>query len=75
MVKKGNSAVDLGRWKSVPPSILSCPFSVHSGIVTRILGLLTRKLIDAKDVSASDNAFIEITTRKPIKMFFFKALG
>ncbi len=54
MIRRDDSGVDFGLWKSISLSILSCPLDVHSGNVARKLGLLTRKLNDAKAVSELD---------------------
>ena len=48
MVRQDNKGVDLGIWKNISPSALSCPLDVHSGNVARKLGLLSRKQNDAK---------------------------
>ena len=40
MCRQDNKGVDLGIWKSISPSLLSCPLDVHSGNVARKLGLL-----------------------------------
>jgi len=50
MVRDDKNGVDLGIWKTVSPSLLSCPLDVHSGRVARKLGLLTRKQNDWKAV-------------------------
>ena len=50
MIRKDNKGVDFGLWKSISPSILSCPLDVHSGRVARKLRLLTRKQNDSKVV-------------------------
>ncbi len=47
-VRNDNAGVDLGIWKGISPSKLSCPLDVHSGNVARKLGLLTRKQNDGK---------------------------
>jgi uncharacterized protein (TIGR02757 family) len=54
MVRKDDRGVDFGIWKSIPPSVLSCPLDVHSGSVARKLGLLTRRQNDAKAVAELD---------------------
>ena len=54
MIRKDDRGVDFGLWKSISPSILSCPLDVHSGNVARKLGLLTRNLNDSKAVSELD---------------------
>ncbi|TAL80295.1 MAG: TIGR02757 family protein, partial [Bacteroidetes bacterium] len=51
MIRKDDRGVDFGLWKSISPSILSCPLDVHSGNVARKLGLLIRKQNDAKAVA------------------------
>jgi hypothetical protein len=51
MIRKDDRGVDFGLWKSISPSILSCPLDVHSGNVARKPGLLTRKQNDSKAVS------------------------
>ncbi len=45
MVRCDAAGVDLGIWKSISTSVLSCPLDVHSGKVARSLGLLKRKQI------------------------------
>ncbi len=46
MVRKDEFGVDFGIWKSISPSILTCPLDVHSGRVARKLGLLARSQDD-----------------------------
>ncbi len=43
MIRKDNKGVDFGLWRSISPSILSCPLDIHSGNVARKLGILRRK--------------------------------
>ena len=43
MIRNDNRGVDFGIWKTIPPSILSCPLDIHSGNVARKLGLLSNK--------------------------------
>jgi uncharacterized protein (TIGR02757 family) len=40
MVRKDNSGVDFGIWKTIKPSQLICPLDVHVSAVARQLGLL-----------------------------------
>ncbi|HCI54376.1 MAG TPA: TIGR02757 family protein [Bacteroidales bacterium] len=70
MVRKDNRGVDFGLWKSIPPSILSCPLDVHSGNVARKLGLLKRKQNDAKAVSELDSALRSMDKEDPVKYDF-----
>ena len=70
MVRKDNKGVDFGLWKSLSPSILSCPLDVHSGNVARKLGLLTRKQSDSKAVSELDRKLREMDREDPVKYDF-----
>jgi uncharacterized protein (TIGR02757 family) len=46
MVRKDDRGVDFGIWKSINPSQLYCPLDIHTGTVSRKLGLLNRKSDD-----------------------------
>ena len=46
MVRNDNQGVDFGLWKTIPPSSLRLPLDVHTGNISRKLGLLTRKQND-----------------------------
>lgn len=70
MIRKDDRAVDFGIWKSISPSILSCPLDVHSGNVARKLGLLTRKQNDTKAVSELDSNLREMDSNDPVKYDF-----
>jgi len=70
MVRKDNRGVDFGIWESISPSILSCPLDVHSGNVSRKLGLLKRKQNDAKAVSELDIALRAMDSQDPVKYDF-----
>jgi len=70
MVRKDNKGVDFGIWKSISPSILSCPLDIHSGNVARKLDLLTWKLNDAKAVSELDYALRKLDKEDPVKYDF-----
>jgi uncharacterized protein (TIGR02757 family) len=70
MVRKDNKGVDFGLWKSILPSILSCPLDVHSGNVARKLGLLTRKQNDARAVSELDVVLRSFDSDDPVKYDF-----
>jgi uncharacterized protein (TIGR02757 family) len=70
MIRKDDKGVDFGIWKSISPSILSCPLDVHSGNVARKLGLLSRKQNDAKAVSELDNVLRELDKEDPVKYDF-----
>ncbi len=70
MVRKDNRGVDFGIWKSIEPSILSCPLDVHSGNVARKLGLLKRKQNDSKSVKELDRVLRSFDREDPVKYDF-----
>lgn len=68
--RKDNTGVDLGIWKTIPASTLSCPLDVHSGNVARKLGLLKRKQNDAKALLELDTALRKLDSNDPVKYDF-----
>lgn len=70
MVRDDNAGVDLGIWKTISPSLLSCPLDVHSGNVARKLGLLTRKQNDAKALFELDTQLRLMDRSDPSKYDF-----
>ena len=70
MCRQDNKGVDLGIWKSISPSILSCPLDVHSGNVARKLGLLTREQNDSKAVAELDAKLRKLDPNDPVKYDF-----
>ena len=70
MVRNDNNGVDFGLWKSISPSVLSCPLDVHSGNVARKIGLLTRKQNDAKALAQLDNSLRAMDSNDPVKYDF-----
>jgi uncharacterized protein (TIGR02757 family) len=70
MIRDDDKGVDFGLWKSIPPSVLSCPLDVHSGNVARKLGILTRKQNDAKAVSELDETLRDLDKDDPVKYDF-----
>ncbi|MBK0370018.1 TIGR02757 family protein [Flavobacterium agrisoli] len=70
MCRQDNMGVDLGIWKTIAPSKLSCPLDVHSGNVSRKLGLLHRKQNDAKALAELDNALRKLDPNDPVKYDF-----
>jgi uncharacterized protein (TIGR02757 family) len=70
MCRQDNKGVDLGIWKSISPSLLSCPLDVHSGNVARKLGLLTRKQNDGKALAELDIKLRELDPNDPVKYDF-----
>lgn len=70
MVRDDNAGVDFGIWKSISPSLLSCPLDVHSGNVARKLKLLDRKQNDAKAVNQLDVSLRKLDAEDPAKYDF-----
>jgi uncharacterized protein (TIGR02757 family) len=70
MIRKDDRGVDFGLWKSISPSILSCPLDVHSGNIARKLGLITRKQNDSKAVSELDTNLRGMDVKDPVKYDF-----
>lgn len=70
MIRKDNCGVDFGLWKTISPSILSCPLDVHSGNVARKLGLLKRTQNDSKAVQELDLALRKMDKNDPVKYDF-----
>ena len=70
MVRRDNRGVDLGIWKSLCPSQLSCPLDVHSGQVARKLGLITRTQNDAKALVELDANLRRLDAEDPVKYDF-----
>lgn len=70
MVRKDAKGVDLGIWKSIPSSILSCPLDVHSGNVARKLGILSRKQNDGKALTELDIKLRQMDADDPVKYDF-----
>jgi uncharacterized protein (TIGR02757 family) len=70
MIRNDNKGVDFGLWKSISPSILSCPLDIHSGNVARKLGLFNRKQNDAKAVQELDGVLRKLDSHDPVKYDF-----
>ena len=70
MIRQDNKGVDLGIWKDIPPSALSCPLDVHSGNVARKLGLFTRKQNDGKALAELDLQLRKLDANDPVKYDF-----
>jgi len=70
MIRNDNRGVDFGIWKTIPPSILSCPLDIHSGNVARKLGVLKRKQNDSKAVMELDKYLRSLDKLDPVKYDF-----
>ena len=70
MVRDSSAGVDLGLWKSIPASVLSCPLDVHTSTIARKLGLLSRKQNDAKTLLELDTSLRNMDPTDPVKYDF-----
>ena len=70
MVRKDNTGVDFGIWKTHHPAHLSCPLDVHSGNVARKLKLLQRTQNDWKAVLELDHSLRKMDKNDPVKYDF-----
>ena len=70
MVRKDNAGVDFGIWKSISPSKLYLPLDIHTGNVSRKLGLLNRKQNDWKAVAEITEILRTFDPLDPIKYDF-----
>ncbi|MBG7631414.1 MAG: TIGR02757 family protein [Bacteroidetes bacterium] len=70
LIRDDDAGVDFGIWKSISPSLLSCPLDVHSGNVARKLGLLHRKQNDAKALAELDASLRKMDKNDPVKYDF-----
>ena len=69
MVRNDNNGVDFGIW-DIPSSELMMPLDVHSGNVSRKLGLLTRKQNDWQAVEELTNNLKKFDKNDPVKYDF-----
>lgn len=70
MVRQDQMGVDLGIWKSLSPSLLSCPLDVHTGRVARKLGLMKRKSNDARALQELDQSLRALDAEDPVRYDF-----
>jgi uncharacterized protein (TIGR02757 family) len=70
MVRNDKRGVDFGIWRSISPSVLSCPLDIHSGNVARKLGLVTRNQNDSKALTELDMNLREMDSEDPVKYDF-----
>lgn len=67
-VRKDHAHVDLGIWKGrLQPHQLSLPLDVHTGNIARKLGLLNRKMNDAKALAEIDAVLRQLDVNDPVK--------
>jgi uncharacterized protein (TIGR02757 family) len=67
VVRQDDRGVDFGIWKSVSPSMLSCPLDLHSGNVARKLGLISRKQNDTRALAELDSNLRMMDPDDPVK--------
>lgn len=70
MVRCDNHGVDFGLWKGIPASALYLPLDVHTGNVSRKLGLLLRKQNDWKAVEEITAQLRIFDSSDPVKYDF-----
>lgn len=67
MVRPNDRGVDLGLWKRIAPAHLMVPLDVHTGRVSRALGLLERTQDDWKAVEELTAALRVLDPADPVK--------
>ncbi len=70
MVRSDEKEVDFGLWKGIPASALMLPLDVHTGDVSRALGLLHRKQNDWKAVEEITGILRKFDPDDPVKYDF-----
>ncbi|MDX9883829.1 MAG: TIGR02757 family protein [Prolixibacteraceae bacterium] len=70
MVRHDHAGVDFGMWKDIPPSALMLPLDVHTGNISRGLGLLQRRQNDWKAVVEVTSRLAEFDPTDPVKYDF-----
>ncbi len=70
MVRKDRKGVDFGIWKNIDQKNLSVPLDVHTGNISRKLGLIQRKQNDWKTVLEMDSVLRKFDAEDPAKYDF-----
>jgi uncharacterized protein (TIGR02757 family) len=70
MVRQDRAGVDFGLWKKIPTASLSIPLDVHTGNISRKLGLLIRTQNDWRAVAELDTALRAMDPHDPVKYDF-----
>lgn len=70
MVRNDGRGVDFGLWKGIPASALMLPLDVHTGTISRKLGLLTRKQNDWMAVEEVTRQLAGFDPSDPVKYDF-----
>lgn len=70
MVRSDKKGVDFGLWPSISPSLLHLPLDVHTGNVSRSLGLLKRTQNDWQAVEEITSVLRTFDPKDPVKYDF-----
>lgn len=70
MVRNDKAGVDFGIWKNISPARLCLPLDVHTGNVSRALGILKRKQNDWQAVEEVTAFLRELDPHDPVKYDF-----
>lgn len=70
MVRKDSKGVDFGIWKKIKPAQLCLPLDVHTGNVSRKLGLLKRQQNDWTAVEEITQVLRILDAKDPVKYDF-----
>jgi uncharacterized protein (TIGR02757 family) len=70
MVRSDQNHVDFGIWKKIKPAQLCLPLDVHTGNVSRKLGLLKRKQNDWTAVEEITGVLRTLDKKDPVKYDF-----
>lgn len=70
MVRKDERNIDFGLWQGIPMSALLIPLDLHTGNVSRRLGLLTRNQNDRRAVMKLTERLREFDPHDPIRYDF-----
>ncbi len=70
MVRQDKKGVDFGIWKTISPAQLCLPLDVHTGNVSRKLGLLARKQNDWQAVEEITAVLRTMDAKDPVKYDF-----
>jgi uncharacterized protein (TIGR02757 family) len=70
MVRKDDCGVDFGFWRKIPMSALMLPLDVHTGNISRELGILKRSQNDWKAVEEVTSVLRTFNPKDPVKYDF-----
>ena len=70
MVRRDNRKVDFGIWHQLDQRYLSVPLDVHTGNISRQLGLVSRKQNDWKTVAELDEVLRRFNAEDPARYDF-----